>query len=69
MRAPGVHLKQWQMLSYTGPAGLISELFGMPVLPTTLLAWVGKASTKLAVTAKHIARQLHHAQVLCADES
>ncbi|WP_229459454.1 IS66 family transposase [Massilia cavernae] len=37
--------------------------------PATLLAWVGEASLALQGTADLIARQLHHAPVLCADES
>lgn len=69
VRALGVHLTQGQMLPYARAAGLISELFGLPVSPATLLAWVGEASTALQGTVEHIAQQLHHAPVLCADES
>ena len=42
---------------------------GLSVSPATLHAWVGEASVALQGTADLIARQLHHAPVLCADES
>jgi len=41
----------------------------LSVSPATLLAWVGQASLALQGTADFIAKQLHHAPVLCADES
>ena len=69
VRALGVHLTQGQMLPYARAAELISELYGLPVSPATLLAWVGEASAALQGTADMIAHQLHHAPVLCADES
>lgn len=69
VRALGVHLTQGQMLPYARAAELISELYGLPVSPATLLAWVGEASTALQGTADVIARQLHRAPVLSADES
>lgn len=69
VRALGVHLTQGQMLPYARAAELISELYGLPVSPATLLAWVGEASAALQGTADVIAYQLHHAPVLCADES
>jgi transposase len=69
VRALGVHLTQGQMLPYARAAELISELYGLQISPATLLAWVGEASAALQGTADVIARQLHHAPVLCADES
>ncbi|MFC3375143.1 IS66 family transposase [Rugamonas sp. CCM 8940] len=69
VRALGVHLTQGQMLPYARAAELIAELYGLPVSPATLLAWVGEAGAALQGTADVIARQLHHAPVLCADES
>ena len=69
VRALGVHLTQGQMLPYARAAELISELYGLPVSPATLLAWVGEASAALQGTVDVIARGLHHAPVLCADES
>ncbi len=69
VRALGVHLTQGQMLPYARAAGLIKELFGLPVSPASLVSWVGEASTALQGTAELIAQYLHHAPVLCADES
>ncbi|MDQ1835664.1 IS66 family transposase, partial [Massilia scottii] len=69
VRALGVHLTQGQMLPYARAAELIFEMTGMSVSPATLLAWVGEARLALQGTADLIARQLHHAPVLCADES
>lgn len=69
VRALGVHLTQGQMLPYARAAELISELYGLPVSPATLLAWVREASAALQGTADVIAGQLHHAPVLSADES
>jgi transposase len=69
IRALGVHLTQGQMLPYARAAELIFEMTGLSVSPATLLAWVGEARLALQGTADLIARQLHHAPVLCADES
>lgn len=69
VRALGVHLTQGQMLPYARAAELIREMTGLSVSPATLHAWVGEASVALQGTAELIARQLHHAPVLCADES
>jgi transposase len=69
VRALGVHLTQGQMLPYARAAELISDLYGLPVSPATLLAWVGEASAALQGTADVITLKLHHAPVLCADES
>lgn len=69
VRALGVHLTQGQMLPYARAAELICEMTGLSVSPATLHAWVGEASVALKATADLIARQLHHAPVLCADES
>ncbi len=69
VRALGVHLTQGQMLPYARAAELIREMTGLSVSPATLLAWVGEASLALKGTADQIAWQLHHAPVLCADES
>jgi len=69
VRALGVHRTQGQMLPYARAAELIFEMTGMSVSPATLLAWVGEARLALQGTADLIARQLHHAPVLCADES
>ena len=69
VRALGVHLTQGQMLPYARAAELIREMTGLSVSPATVLAWVGQASLALQGTADLIARQLHHAPVLCADES
>jgi len=69
VRALGVHLTQGQMLPYARAAELICEMTGLSVSPATLHAWVGEASVALQGTADLIARQLHHAPVLCADES
>lgn len=69
VRALGVHLTQGQMLPYARTAELICEMTGLSVSPATLHAWVGEASVALQGTADLIARQLHHAPVLCADES
>ena len=69
VRALGVHLTQGQMLPYARAAELIREMTGLSVSPATLLAWVGEARLALQGTADLIAQQLHHAPVLCADES
>lgn len=69
VRALGVHLTQGQMLPYARAAELIREMTGLSVSPATLHAWVGEASVVLQGTADLIALQLHHAPVLCADES
>lgn len=69
VRALGVHLTQGQMLPYARAAELIREMTGLSVSPGTLVAWVGQASTALQSTASLIAQHLHHAPVLCADES
>jgi len=69
VRALGVHLTQGQMLPYARAAELIFEMTGLAVSPATLHTWVGEASAALRGTADLIARQLHHAPVLCADES
>jgi len=69
VRALGVHLTQGQMLPYARASELIREMTGLSVSPATLLAWVGEASLALQGTADLIAQQLHHAPVLCADES
>jgi len=69
VRALGVHLTQGQMLPYARAAELISDIYGLSVSPATLLAWVGEARAALQGTADMIALQLHHAPVLCADES
>lgn len=69
VRALGVHLTQGQMLPYARTAELIADLYGLSVSPATLLAWVGEARAALQCTADMIAWKLHHAPVLCADES
>ncbi|WP_229423732.1 IS66 family transposase [Massilia frigida] len=69
VRALGVHLTQGQMLPYARAAGLISEMTGLSVSPATLYGWVEDARLALQGTADQIAQQLHHAPVLCADES
>ncbi|MGK5024513.1 IS66 family transposase [Janthinobacterium sp. RB2R34] len=69
MRALGVHLTQGQMLPYARAAELICEMTSLSVSPATLHAWVCEASVALQGTAELIARQLHHAPVMCADES
>ena len=69
VRALGVHLIHGQMLPYARAAELIFEMTGLSVSPATLHAWVAEASAALKGTADLIARQLHHAPVLCADES
>lgn len=69
VRALGVHLTQGQMLPFARAAELICEMTGLSVSPATLHAWVGEASVALQGTVDQIARQLHHAPVLCADES
>ncbi|WP_229505435.1 IS66 family transposase [Massilia mucilaginosa] len=68
VRALGVHLTQGQMLPYARAAELIFEMTGLSVSPATLHAWVGEASAALQGTAALIARPLHLAPVLCADE-
>ena len=45
--ALGVCLTQVQMLSYARAAELISELYGLPLSPATLLARVGEAAATL----------------------
>lgn len=57
------------MLPYARAAEFIREMTGLSVSPATLHAWVGEASVALQNTADLIARQLHHAPVLCAEES
>lgn len=69
VRALGVHLTQGQMLPYARAAELIEDLVGLSVSPATLVAWVGEARAALQGTADLIARHLHHAPVLSADES
>jgi transposase len=69
VKALGVHLTHGQLLPYARAAQLIGDLYGIAPSPGTLLAWVGEASAALKKSADVIARHLHAAPVVHADET
>lgn len=69
IRALGVHLTQGQLLPFARATQLIHDLYGIAISPGTLVNWVAQASTILRSSADLIARHLHQASLLHADES
>lgn len=69
VKALGVHLTHGQLLPYARAAQLLNDLYGITPSSGTLLAWVGEASAAFKESADVIARHLHAAPVLNADET